>query len=95
MGGQNEIENRVLPGQARLLHKPASGQSMGGPGLSVPEGRGLHTLSTTAALQPGPVAPRSQVSPGIGTQSWGRHTGQTTDQSKNSYIPHASQATVL
>lgn len=36
----------VLPGQARLLHKPASGQSMGGPGLRVPEGRGLPVLPT-------------------------------------------------
>lgn len=90
MGGQNEIENSVLPGQARLLHKPASGQSLGVPGLRVPEGRGLlpHCLPT-AALQPGPVAPRSQVSPRMGRQS------QTTDQSKDSHVPNSSQVTVL
>lgn len=90
MGGQNEIENPILPGQARLLHKPASGQSMGVPGLRVPEGRGLHVLPhclPTAALQPGPV--RSQVSLRIGTQS------QTTDQSKDSHVPNSSQVTVL
>lgn len=65
MEGQNEVENHVLPGQARLLHKHASGPSVGGPGLGGQNAEKAtltaYPLQLTALLWP-----RHQVSPGIG-----------------------------
>lgn len=79
MEEQNEVKNHVLPGQARLLHKPVSGHSVGGPGLGGPECRESypHCLPTAAdslAVVQAPGEPRDREK----TQTWDRHLeGQT------------------